>query len=51
VRMEKARDLLRETDLKVKEVAYSVGYTSLLGFSEMYKRHFGISPSFDRKPD
>jgi AraC-like DNA-binding protein len=49
IRMEKARKLLRETELKVKEVADSVGYGSPLGFSEMYRRHFGISPSFDRR--
>lgn len=48
VRMEKARKLLRESELMVKEVAQSVGYESLLGFSEMYRRYFGISPSLDR---
>lgn len=48
IRMEKAHELLRTTDLQIKEVSDSVGYLSQLTFSAMYKKQFGCSPSFDR---
>ena len=51
VRMEKARELLRTTDFQIKEVACSVGYSSQLTFSAMYKKHYGRSPSFERAVD
>lgn len=44
VRMERANELLRSGEMTVGEVADSVGYDSPLTFSQMYKRHFGISP-------
>lgn len=49
VRMEKARAMLESTELKVKEIAYSVGYTSQLHFSAMYKAYYGAPPTQHRK--
>ncbi len=44
VRMEKAAALLKTTDLKIKEIAGSVGYSSQLNFSDAFKKHFGVRP-------
>lgn len=49
IRMAKARVLLESTDLRIKEIAFSVGYTSQLHFSAMYKKHHGVPPSAHRK--
>jgi AraC family transcriptional regulator, transcriptional activator of the genes for pyochelin and ferripyochelin receptors len=43
-RMEKARDLLCTGHLKITEVAYTVGYTSLPSFSLAFRKRFGVSP-------
>jgi AraC-like DNA-binding protein len=48
IRMEAARQFLLNSDLKVKEIAYSVGYDSPLSLSAMYKQFYGISPVEDR---
>lgn len=48
IRMVAARQFLLNTDLKVKEIAYSVGYSTPLSFSTMYKQFYGISPMDDR---
>ena len=42
-RMERARVLLG-TDLKICEVARSVGFEDALYFSRRFREHFGISP-------
>ena len=43
-RMEKACELLSETELPVSEVSKAVGYENPLYFSQVFKRIFGISP-------
>lgn len=43
-RMEKARELLSETRLSVGDVARSVGYPDVYGFSKRYKAKYGESP-------
>ena len=43
-RMEKACELLSETDLPVSEVSKAVGYENPLYFSQVFKRIYGISP-------
>lgn len=43
VRMEHAKRMLRETDLKVYEVAASVGYTELDWFYKRFKAFTGVS--------
>ncbi len=45
LRMEKAKQLMSKGEkLSISEIAYSVGFTSLERFSEMFKKHEGVSP-------
>ncbi|OAS17027.1 AraC family transcriptional regulator [Paenibacillus oryzisoli] len=45
IRLSKACELLTNTSLSIKEIAYSVGYTDQLHLSRMFKKLYGISPS------
>lgn len=45
MRMEKAKELLCQDELSVKEVAAMVGYDDQNYFSRTFKKAFGISPS------
>jgi AraC-like DNA-binding protein len=49
VRMQKARQLLTETNLSIQEICTLVGYTNPTQFSTMFKRKMGCSPSQLRK--
>ena len=49
-RMEKAAQLLRETDLPVAEVARQVGYESQSKFSAAFKEQYGQLPKEYRRP-
>ena len=44
VRLRQGRYLLERTDLRVGEVAWSVGYKDPLHFSRVFREHFGTSP-------
>jgi AraC-like DNA-binding protein len=45
-RMKKARILLRDTNMLIKEIAVEVGYgKNPIVFAEIFKRKFGIAPS------
>ncbi len=44
LRLEKARDLLRQTDLSVTNVCVACGFKSLSHFSKSYRNAYGISP-------
>ena len=44
LRMQKAMSLLKETDLRVSEVAYSVGYTDPNYFARAFKKNTGMTP-------
>jgi len=47
VRREKmvlAERLLRESSMRVNEVARSVGFTDALYFSQIFKKHYGLAP-------
>ncbi len=44
IRLTRARELLLDRGLKVKQVAAQVGYESPTQFSREYKRYFGCSP-------
>ena len=44
-RIERARDLLRATNLTVTEVCFAVGYSSLGSFSARFKELVGDTPS------
>lgn len=45
VRMEKARELVQSTGMKVLEIAGHTGYTDQHYFSYCFKKHFGLSPN------
>lgn len=44
-RLKRAKDLLRQNNLTVAEVAYKVGYDMPNSFSRAFKKEFGIRPS------
>lgn len=44
-RMQKARHMLKETDLSVSEVAFRSGYQSLPSFTRRFGKQFGITPA------
>lgn len=43
-RLQKAKQLLEETELKITDIAEQVGYTSLGSFSNLFKRIVGATP-------
>ena len=45
IRLHKARELLRTTDLNVSEVAYEVGFRNAAYFSTTFLEEFGMSPN------
>lgn len=45
IRMKKAMSLLVNADLKIAEVALSVGYDCQLAFSGAFRKYTGVSPS------
>lgn len=47
--MERAKQLLRETDLYVTEIAAKVGYSSLPAFSNAFYKQVGVSPQAFRQ--
>jgi transcriptional regulator GlxA family with amidase domain len=47
LRLERARDLLRQTDLSVTDVCVACGFKSLSHFSKCYRNAYGISPGHD----
>jgi transcriptional regulator GlxA family with amidase domain len=49
VRMQRAQALLRESGLKLGDIAARVGYSSRLAFSKAYKRLAGTTPSDYRR--
>ena len=49
VRLERARDLLRQTSLPMIAVATACGFASASHFSKSYVEHFGRTPSAERK--
>lgn len=44
-RMERAKFLLKNTSLNIQQVAASVGYNDALGFSRIFHKYTGMSPS------
>ena len=47
LRLEKARNLLRQTDLSVTDVCVACGFRSLSHFSKSYRSAFGIPPGME----
>jgi AraC-like DNA-binding protein len=50
-RMERAKAFLRESDMRVTEIASALGYGDVYFFSRHFKRHTGASPLTFRKTD
>ncbi|BBB24824.1 AraC family transcriptional regulator [Amphritea japonica] len=48
-RMQQAWQLLETGQLSIQQVAEAVGYTSLAAFSDRFRKHFDIPPSFFRR--
>ncbi|MEL6973268.1 MAG: response regulator, partial [Bacteroidota bacterium] len=48
VRLQKAQQLLRESDQSISEIAYACGFKDPAYFSRVYKERFGRKPSDDR---
>lgn|GEM_PF-3895292 len=44
VRLTKAKELLKDTDVKIKDIAESVGYNQQSYFNRMFKKEFGLTP-------
>ena len=44
LRMEKAKSLLRKTDMPINSIANAVGYADQLAFSKIFKQRYGVSP-------
>ena len=45
LRMEKAKELLEQTEKSVKEISILLGYRSMGSFSTMFKKMFRVSPT------
>ncbi|MBL4935996.1 response regulator [Clostridium sp. YIM B02515] len=45
VRIEKAKELLNKTDMKIYEICDKVGYPNIEHFSRTFKKHVGVSPN------
>ena len=45
LRMQKAKELLREKEMNVSETAYFIGYNNVSSFSAEFKKQFGYSPA------
>ncbi|MEO9819475.1 MAG: helix-turn-helix domain-containing protein [Yoonia sp.] len=48
LRLERARLLLQQTQMRVIDVAVACGFTSASHFSKLYRKHFDISPHVER---
>jgi transcriptional regulator GlxA family with amidase domain len=47
LRLEKARDLLRQTEMSVTDICVACGFKSLSHFSKSYRTAYGISPGLE----
>ncbi len=48
IRLDRARGLVTQTELKFSEIAAASGFNSQVHFSRAYNQRFGLSPSADR---
>ncbi len=51
IRLKRAAQLLKESQLTVNEVAYSVGFNNPKYFRKYFKDEFGVSPSHYKDPE
>jgi len=47
-RLEKAEELIRESDMNISEVVYSIGFTSRSYFSKIFKKRYNCCPNHYR---
>lgn len=47
-RIKKAKELIKNTDMKISQIASEVGYSNAGYFSKNYKKYTGVSPEEDR---
>jgi AraC-like DNA-binding protein len=45
IKMEKAKEMLQNSNNSISEIGYQCGYTNLSHFSRQFKREFGVLPS------
>ncbi|WP_135555400.1 AraC family transcriptional regulator [Paenibacillus cymbidii] len=48
-RLEKAKQLLRFTELPIQQIAYQLGFSSIHDFSRAFKKQEGVAPSHYRR--
>lgn len=48
-RIEKAKELLKEADLKIQDICLMVGYSDVKYFSKLFTKHTGLKPNEYRK--
>ncbi|WP_024300929.1 GlxA family transcriptional regulator [Pseudogulbenkiania sp. MAI-1] len=51
LRLERARELLRQTGMSVMEVGVACGFESATYFARAYRQRYGVTPSHDRHED
>ncbi|WP_452219646.1 helix-turn-helix domain-containing protein [Lacinutrix salivirga] len=49
VRLEKARELMNNSNLNISQIVYSIGFTSRSYFSKIFKNKYGITPNEFKK--
>jgi transcriptional regulator GlxA family with amidase domain len=49
IRLERARDLLRQSAVPITEIALGCGFSSASHFSRAYREMFGVTPGAERK--
>ncbi len=49
IKLNKAKELLSDSDLKISEIAYSIGIDSPQNFTKYFTKQFGINPTESRK--
>ncbi|WP_299670266.1 AraC family transcriptional regulator [uncultured Polaribacter sp.] len=49
VRLESARDMIRNTDLNISQIVYSIGFSSRSYFSKIFREKYGITPNHFKK--
>jgi AraC family carnitine catabolism transcriptional activator len=48
IRLDRARCLVTQTDMKLADIAVASGFVSQAHFSRIYSERFGLAPSRDR---
>ena len=51
MRMEKARQLLIDTDESIERIATATGYQHRSSFTRAYKKYYGHNPGLERRKD